>query len=163
MNGRTVGDLAARPARWPHEIAPDPVADTRLPPLRSLEKLAARKAQLAEAALARARHVHAQAVQAVEDARRALDDRVAFVAAERHRLRLECQSNAEGGMDLRRWREDDQRLLESIPPFRTTLEARKRALTVAEQALMQAQDNQRQRARRREKFDMLIEQIEEDA
>ncbi|SEK51491.1 hypothetical protein SAMN05216359_10246 [Roseateles sp. YR242] len=155
--------MGERPSRWPHEIVPDPVPDGRLPPLRSLETLSARKARLAEAALARARHAWSVAARALDDARQALDDQVAFVADERQRLLQERQASTEGGAALRRWREADQQLLDSIPPRRKAVVASQRALASAEQLLERAQLEQRRLARRHEKFDMMIEQIQEEA
>lgn len=159
----TGNGLADAPARWPHDLAPDPVPDARLRPLGLMESLAGRRARLAEAALARARHGQALACLALEEARQALEDRVAFVAQERVRLRDECQASPDAGTALRRWREADQRLLDSIPPCRHAVTACEQALEAAESALLQAQETHRQRARRHEKFGMLIEQIEEEA
>lgn len=155
--------LADTPARWPHDIPPDPVPDARLRPLGMMESLAGRRVRLAEAALARARHAQEQAVLALEKARQALENRVAFVAQERVRLRDECQASPDAGSALRRWREADQRLLDSIPPCRHAVTEREQALEVAEAALLQAQETHRQRTRRHEKFGMLIEQIVEEA
>jgi|GEM_PF-6233781 len=155
--------LADRPGRWPHEILPDPVPDARLPPLRSIEALAARKAQLAEVALARARQQRQAAADAVVAAEDALAARIQFVQEERARQLKEHQATAEGGSALRRWRQADQALLDSIPPCRTAVADSQSALRAAEQALLRAQDEQQRRARRHEKFDMLIEQIVEDA
>ncbi|ALV08291.1 hypothetical protein [Roseateles depolymerans] len=155
--------LAEAPARWPHEIAPDPLPDGRLRPLGMMESLAGRRARLAEAALARARHAQEQACLALEEARQALEDRVAFVAQERIRLRDERQASPDAGMALRRWREADQRLLDSIPPCRQAVTDCEQALERAEVALLQAQETHRQRTRRHEKFGMLIEQIVEEA
>lgn len=156
-------DALAQPlARWPHEISPDPVPDPRLRPLRALESLAGRRARLAEAALARARHAQAQACLALMEARQALQDCVAFVEQERIRLREERQASPDAGTALRRWREADQRLLDSIPPCQAAVARREQELEAAESALLRAQDDYRQRARRREKFGMLIEQIVEE-
>ncbi|OWQ88270.1 hypothetical protein CDN98_09105 [Roseateles terrae] len=157
------GALGDRPARWPHEIAPDPPPDARLGPLRSLESLADRRAQLAEAALARARHARAQAELALQEAHEALAAQVKFVEVERIRLREACQTSTDGAQALRRWREDDQRLIDSIPPCREAVKARERGLEAANGALLRAQQEHRQRTRRHEKFDMLIEQMVEEA
>lgn len=159
----TTHALGQPPARWPHEIAPDPVPDPRLRPLGKMESLAGRRARLAEAALARARHAQAQACMALDDARQALEDGKVFVAQERVRIREERQACPDAGTALRRWREADQRLLDSIPPLRAAVTQRERELEAAETALLQAQDARRQRARRHEKFGMLIQQISEAA
>ena len=156
------GALGDRPARWPHEIAPDPTPDARLRPLRSLESLADRRSRLAEAALARARHVRAQAEQALQAAQEALTAQVQFVEVERMRLREACQASTDGAQALRRWREDDQRLIDSIPPCREAVKARERGLEAANSAWLRAQQEHRQRVRRHEKFDMMIEQIVEE-
>ncbi len=162
-SGASDGALGERPARWPHEIAPDPKPDERLKPLRALESVADRRAKLAEAALARARHARAQAEEALAAAEEALTAQVKFVEVERLRLRQERQASPDAGNALRRWREDDQRLIDSIPPCREAVRARERGLEAATGALLRAQQDHRQRTRRHEKFDLLIEQIVEES
>ncbi|WAC75182.1 hypothetical protein OU995_10970 [Roseateles sp. SL47] len=155
--------LGDRPARWPHELAAEPAPDARLPPLRAIESLATRRARLAEAALARARHAQALARQALEAARQALDERVSFVASERARLVVERQNSVEASTALKRWREADQQLINSIPPCRALVAQRQQALEAADLALVRAQDEHRKRSKRREKFDMLIDTLIEEA
>lgn len=157
MRGERVG-LALPKGRW-HEPEPVTPPDPRIPDVRRLEALAERRLRLADAALLRARREAEAAEQALAQAEQALADQITHVADERQRLLAERQALAGASGALRIWRQEDERLLASIPPRRHAVTQARAVHEEAETALYEAMEVQQRLSRKKEKYSLLIEQL----
>lgn len=101
----------------------------------------------------------AAATQALRDAEQALVDQVAYVAAERVRLREERQAEAAAASALQTWRHREAQLMASIAPRQQAVGHCRHACDDAEVALFEALERQRSLNRRKEKYGLLIEQL----
>lgn len=150
------------PRRPPHEFDTPAAPDARLPGVRQIGALAARRAMLADAELARARRADTMARDALADAEQALSDCIVDVALQRDRLLSERQADPGDGSALRRWRQQDQAQIDRIGVARRCVAARERDRDEAQIEFVRAADRQRTLTLRREKYVLLEEQLSQD-
>ncbi|UXH79527.1 type III secretion protein [Roseateles amylovorans] len=146
-----------------HLYEPDTPAppDARLPDVRKIAAIAGRRVIMADIELRRAQLAADNAAHAHVQAEQALMDHIDWVAAERSRLSEECQQGTRDAGALRRWRQRDQALIDSVGPMRQAVDDRFRELEDAQLALAQALGRQRALSRRNEKYGILIEKLTE--
>lgn len=145
--------------RAPFEPEPQAPPHPWLSDARRMAMLARRRASLADIEVLKTRRALEEAAQAVSEAEQALERRIVTVADERRRLREARATDPGGAGALQAWRRADGQLIASIDDDRFALEDARQALARAETALIEALDQQRQRHRRQEKFDLLVEQL----
>lgn len=147
------------PRRHAYEPEAPAAVDPRLPDVRKISAMAAHRLVMADIELGRAQAAADQAALAHAQAEQALADHLDWVASERARLSQECQQTAADAGTLRRWRQKDQSMIDSVAPRRHAVEDRWQEHEQAQVALAQAVGRQRAQARRNEKYGILIEKL----
>jgi len=147
--------------RYP-ETPPEPSPqDPILPRLHELRHLQRIRRIAADAELAIARHLLAQAQRSVEEAFASLTAREAAVRTKRRKSAQERTTQAASISVLQRWRQDEFAMLAGIERYRSSLDERREAATQAEGHLAASLRRRRWIEARREKYEALIDELNE--